>query len=259
MVLGSFQRERRIRSGHGQVFVEYVKAQSGGEYLVISPITEEDEPCPENIARLTERLVSRFDQRYSDTCQKCEPELAQIRCWWLKYFQTITDTLLVKPSVPVKNDVWTVRTSTMFIDDIRQVLIDGSGLENECYCTGILDTGQNLAIPLKISPVKLARQSHVIAEGHALSIYRILSEYDRWGHPTLLFCHCHPGCGSESTRPSGIDIKTHTDLELYYPVIGAIFSQDGYVRFFSAGKPFQIEIFGKGVVKVDDNVYRIQD
>ena len=39
--------------------------------------------------------------------------------------------------------------------------------------------------------------------------------------------------------------------------LGAIFSRDGYVRFFRLDRSFEIEIYGEGVEKHEDNVYRL--
>jgi hypothetical protein len=46
-------------------------------------------------------------------------------------------------------------------------------------------------------------------------------------------------------------------MEKHYPVIGCIFSQDLYFRFFSVSCKPAVEIFGKGVTKIEDNIYRI--
>jgi hypothetical protein len=215
-----------------------------------------------DIDALTERtgkLISRMAERYQNACEDCDHEKADARHVSLQFLYDIESALALRRAEPLENSIWTLEVSSMLLNDVRQILIDKSGRENECYCTGVADIALNRAVPTKLTTIKLAKQSTVFAEGAVKSVYQILSEFDRWGHPALLFCHCHPGNGAESTRPSGIDLRTHADLELCYRIVGVIFSQDGYVRFFGAGKPFQIEIFGTGVTKVDDNVYRIQD
>ena len=46
-------------------------------------------------------------------------------------------------------------------------------------------------------------------------------------------------------------------LEPAFPAIQAVFSEDGYIRFFSAERPFSIRIFGKGVTHVKENLYQL--
>jgi hypothetical protein len=64
--------------------------------------------------------------------------------------------------------------------------------------------------------------------------------------------------------PSGTDMRLQSVLEeggeqSGYPAIQAIFSEDGYVRFFAKERPFRIEIHGTGVRPVDGqpNTFRI--
>ncbi len=58
--------------------------------------------------------------------------------------------------------------------------------------------------------------------------------------------------------PSTIDRALQTRLDAgNYPAIQAIFSEDGYVRFFSGIKEFEIVVYGKGVEKVYERVYKI--
>ena len=207
----------------------------------------------------TEKLIEKATKKYLDACEGCDVEQANNYHWWLKYYHSVRSMLLREPTGTMERQVLTYRLSAMFLNDVRTLLIDGNGNENECYCSGILDKEANTATPVQVLPIKLARQSAVCASGDASSIYHTLSELDRWAHPILMFCHSHPGHGPGSIHPSRTDLSTQKDLEVSYQIVGAIFSQDGHVRFFSAGKPFQVEIFGKGVTEFGDNVYRIQD
>jgi hypothetical protein len=59
--------------------------------------------------------------------------------------------------------------------------------------------------------------------------------------------------------PSSTDFATHRRYETGgYPLIGAIFVLDGFVRFFSEDKPFTITIYGKGVSQHDEHVFKIK-
>ena len=67
--------------------------------------------------------------------------------------------------------------------------------------------------------------------------------------------HSHRFRGPPS--PSGTDGHLQRVLaEGGYPAIQAVFSEDGYVRFF-ADRPFAIRVYGKGVVHVEGHLYRI--
>lgn len=67
--------------------------------------------------------------------------------------------------------------------------------------------------------------------------------------------HSHRFSGPPS--PSGVDRDLQRVLdEGGYPAIQAVFSDDGYVRFF-AHRPFAIRIYGKGVEHVEGHLYRI--
>jgi proteasome lid subunit RPN8/RPN11 len=85
-------------------------------------------------------------------------------------------------------------------------------------------------------------------------IANLLYEHDQHLHAVF---HSHRFSGPPA--PSGTDKRLQTTLEEGYPAIQAVFSEDGYVRFFANQRPFAIEIHGKGVTPVDGqpNTFRI--
>lgn len=67
--------------------------------------------------------------------------------------------------------------------------------------------------------------------------------------------HVHPGCGAGAAYPSGIDMALIDKFEAgRYKTVSAIFSRDGFVRFL-APFPFRINIFGKGVRKLNEELF----
>jgi hypothetical protein len=228
---------------------------------------DEAEPDIKSLDKLTREIIDKKDKKYKEACLKCDQKRADDIHYWLKYHYGIraalqkVDGKIPKPTIvePKQNGVFTIQTHGLLLHEINQTLIDGSGNENECYCTGIFDRKNNLATLTNVLPLELSRQTACFAEGDIHSVDQALLTMERWGLPALLFCHNHPGRGAGAVTPSGIDINTHKQIEVYYPMIGAIFSQDGYVRFFSAGKKFKVEVIGNGVVKINDNLYRIQN
>ena len=83
-----------------------------------------------------------------------------------------------------------------------------------------------------------------------------LRNLQRWGYSLHAIFHSHRFNGPVS--PSQIDLNTQRQLlEPAFPAIQAVFSEDGYIRFFSAERPFSIKIFGKGVKHVEDTLYQL--
>ena len=111
----------------------------------------------------------------------------------------------------------------------------------------------------KIVDFRLEKQSTVYAKADTDAtrdalIYLSDNGYKLWG------CfHIHPGCGPSSIYPSGTD-KTLDRLFVQggYDCLGAIFSRDGFVRFFSS-KKFEVNIYGNGVEKVNEEIYRLTE
>ncbi|MBI4454742.1 MAG: hypothetical protein HY644_02460 [Acidobacteria bacterium] len=71
--------------------------------------------------------------------------------------------------------------------------------------------------------------------------------------------HSHPGTSISATEPSLTDRRTAKTWCAGGPFLGAIFSEGGkYVRFFSGeGSPFRVEVHGKNIQKIKDNVYEL--
>jgi hypothetical protein len=109
--------------------------------------------------------------------------------------------------------------------------------------------------------VAMSQQSIGGAKADQNALTQALMTMDTFdAHVHGLF-HSHPGSGAGATRPSSIDFATHERYERGgFPLIGAIFVP-GFVRFFSANRPFTITVKGKGVEPVpgEKNVYKIQN
>src|SRR5262249_36675304 len=112
----------------------------------------------------------------------------------------------------------------------------------------------------QMQKVAMSAQSVGGARADQRALTRALIQLTESGHALHGLFHSHPGHGPGATHPSHIDLPTHKRLEDGgYPVIGAIFVP-GYVRFFSAERPFTITIYGNGVTPVpgETHVYQIQ-
>lgn len=106
--------------------------------------------------------------------------------------------------------------------------------------------------------VKLATQSAGQASFDMQDFTRIAVSLHEHGQALHAIFHSHRFSGPP--HPSGIDDRLQRLLEEGgYPAIQAVFSEDGYVRFFARRRPFAVEVHGKGVTCLDRErfLYRI--
>ncbi len=102
------------------------------------------------------------------------------------------------------------------------------------------------------------KRSMVGVTGNMSATHRLLIRLEHFGHRLLAHFHSHPGNGADATHPSGIDERFQGRLESAgYPTVAAIFSRDGYVRFFRLDHDLQIEIHGTGVENLGKDIYRL--
>ena len=145
--------------------------------------------------------------------------------------------------------------SSLFLHDSFNYLNKDADLESLHFVTGIQIS--NLIILDRMVHFELEIQNCVFASGNPNSVSKVLIELNEHAHKLLGYFHIHPGQGQETTFPSSTDLKFQKLLGRgHYPVIGAIFSRDGYVRFFSS-KDFEIETYGNGVEKINGNLFRL--
>jgi len=102
------------------------------------------------------------------------------------------------------------------------------------------------------------KRNIVGVEGNTNATHRLLIKLEQFGHRLLAHFHSHPGNGPESTRPSGIDEGFQRRLESAgYPTVAAIFSRDGYIRFFRLDDNCEIRIHGTGVQNLGNHTYKL--
>jgi len=95
-------------------------------------------------------------------------------------------------------------------------------------------------------------------EGEVRSTHNLLCKLEHFGHRLLAHFHSHPGRGIGATMPSSTDRAFQERLERGgYPTVAAVFSRDGYIRFFRLDHEFELEVHGKGVEEVEPNVFHL--
>ncbi|HEX3683166.1 MAG TPA: hypothetical protein VHU83_11565 [Bryobacteraceae bacterium] len=88
--------------------------------------------------------------------------------------------------------------------------------------------------------------------------HRLLIRLEQFGHRLLAHFHSHPGRGPGSTHPSGTDEKFQQRLETAgHEAVAAIFSRDGFIRFFRIDGKFEVEVFGEGVERYENQIFKI--
>jgi len=146
------------------------------------------------------------------------------------------------------------RVGSLFIKDSFNFLNQGAD-ESLHFITGIEVDGKKVLN--RIIELNLENQNPCFARAGSNSVRKALMHLSIHGFCLLGYFHIHPGKGPSATCPSGIDLNM--DRLLFrggYESLGAIFSRDGFVRFYSS-KEFNVRIYGKGVEQVDKNIYRI--
>jgi hypothetical protein len=105
---------------------------------------------------------------------------------------------------------------------------------------------------------KHEKRSVVGVTADTRSTHRLLIKLEQFRHRFLAHFHSHPGTGPDATHPSGTDENFQKRLEnAGHTAIMAIFSRDGYIRFIRLDQNFEIEIYGEGVEKHAQNIYRL--
>jgi len=131
--------------------------------------------------------------------------------------------------------------------------------EGFCLVTGPETEEGVYALTRRIEP-EMKRQGPAGAEPDLGSLNELLDKIDEgYGAHLSGYFHSHPSTGSAATGPSSIDIRTQEKLERGgYPVIGCIFSRDGYLRFYSENRDFQLEVSGNGGEQIEPRVFKLE-
>lgn len=115
----------------------------------------------------------------------------------------------------------------------------------------------NTAVLDRIVDLELEIQTLAFAKGNSRSIRMALIKLGAYEHKLQGCFHIHPGVGTGSTMPSSVDLRLQETLDRGgYEVLGAIFSRDGFLRFYSS-VDFEIQVYGKGVEQIDGKLYRL--
>jgi hypothetical protein len=151
---------------------------------------------------------------------------------------------------------------SLFLSESHKFLIDnsrasGHGSEAEVVAlvsgtkVGVIRTWDRLVQ----TPISYSSKVGAVIAGDALSA--ALRRLDAFGYALYGVIHLHLHHGPPS--PSSTDVALSKKLEDGgYPVIQAVFSESGHVRFFSDQREFEVMIYGNGIEKLDQRLFRVE-
>jgi hypothetical protein len=152
-----------------------------------------------------------------------------------------TETKLLTPSSQAKRFV----VSSLFLHECFHELT-ADNREQFFFITGS-EADSLLVLDQKCGFEHVSRTAAGV-EGEIRSTHTLLCKLEHFGHRLLAHFHSHPGRGLGATLPSSIDQAFQERLERGgYPTVAAVFSRDGFVRFFRLDNNFELQVFGKGV------------
>jgi len=131
--------------------------------------------------------------------------------------------------------------------------------EELVYVTGPED-GKHLFALTRLVRFALSEKSVAYAAPEPASQTAALTRLDKRQERLLATFHSHPGRGAQASTPSSVDLSTQGNLErMGYPSIGAIFTRDGFVRFYSVKRRFRVVVSGADCEQVGEYLFRLTD
>jgi len=146
---------------------------------------------------------------------------------------------------------WLVRDAFKYLTRLPE--------ESLCFVAGqqVRDNSYTLERLIKVDH---EIQTSSRAKAQVNSSAQALSEIDDYGASFTAHLHSHPFAGEGGTRPSNKDFKFQSSLEGGgYVCIGGIFSRDGYLRFFSHQREFEVQVTGLGVSRAGENLFLLTE
>lgn len=170
---------------------------------------------------------------------------------------------VVSPSAPVsaRDAVNLYQIGSLFLSECHEFLLRSSrkaGFGEESEAVALVSGTRIGAIRtwdrLIETPVSFSSKVGAAVDAHALSA--CLRRLDQFGYALCGVIHLHLHHGPP--RPSSTDVALSKKLESGgYPVIQAVFSESGHVRFFSDQREFEVMLYGNGVEKLDHRLFRV--
>lgn len=104
-----------------------------------------------------------------------------------------------------------------------------------------------------------ASRSIAGASGEHAATHAIAIKAHELDHRIIAIIHSHPGSEKEANHPSHIDMKTHETWEQTHKIVGGIWSRNGFLRWFTAGKAFHVRVIGSRINRIEENVWQLEE
>jgi hypothetical protein len=150
--------------------------------------------------------------------------------------------------------------SSLFLRDCWEYLKSDPGQNERLHLVTGTITTEGTRVLSRIEKVRYEKQGSAYVSADKIDTQqRILSLAEDYGHLLLAVFHSHMTRGMLATTPSSIDQAFLERMaQIGCHCLGGIFSLDGYTRFFMREGHFEIEVYGKGIIKVEENsAYKI--
>jgi hypothetical protein len=138
------------------------------------------------------------------------------------------------------------QVSSLFLWECHEYLTgDPAGRERLHLVTGT-QTADRVRVLSRIEKVATEHQSAAYVKADPMATHKqLVALTERDGHDLLAVFHSHIMNGMDSTRPSETDIANQQRFAaIGWDAIGGIFSLDGYVRFYSTCRDFDLQVYG---------------
>jgi proteasome lid subunit RPN8/RPN11 len=211
-------------------------------------------------------LITKKDEIYSEgkkvsqeifeTMFESDPERTQIlleKLYHLSDIYHLTEKIISHTQDNEKNNhQLAFAVGTKFLYECYEYLTSMGKNEVFHYVTG-MKLGNVFTLD-NMQKVKLKEQSYCGAVTEEQSTAEAIIAMDRFGHNLHATFHSHP---VGITHPSSTDLDDLRGLlQGGHKLIGAIFTMDGFLRFYSI-VPFELIIYGKGLEKINENFYKL--
>lgn len=220
-------------------------------------LEEHDSVLSEEVLKQIEELKStslRLDEGWEKRITETTSNIIGLCAGRDAIRQTISNLKVKRPEGrPAEG--WNFQISSILLRECWQYTTsDQNKNERLLLVTGTVapDGTRILSRPLYVD---FNKQSSVYVAADINSSHNALVTLsEEYGHLLLGIFHSHISRGAASTCPSSIDRRNmERKRNDGIDCIGGIFSLDGYVRFFSAGDAFSIDVYGKGVDLIETN------
>lgn len=109
-----------------------------------------------------------------------------------------------------------------------------------------------------VIPLECEERNPVFAQAMQDEISQVAFEIANAGHRMVAIIHSHPGTGPQANHHSATDARTQRAWEATTKIVSGIWSRDGYLRFFTVEKPYEVVVVGTGVEQVEPAFFRFE-